>query len=182
VPLELGSRVVDLHRLDDDTINIRCVVNRDEFIAHIVKYFVGRPLHRVTKSTGTRLDVKEFITFNQWRALHGANWQQGLTRSRVNHIPGRRTWSLLLAACMIKCQNVGTRQFCDTTFQQGKKKSAEWAAFAERTLAAQGQKIVKEGETLETQQEQLSELTTQANDFSMKQLPILKALQVAKGS
>jgi hypothetical protein len=60
---------------------------------------------------------------------------------------------------------------------QGKKKPNEWAAFAEQILAAQGQKIVKDGKPLETAEEQLAELTTQAIDFATKQLPILKALQ-----
>ncbi len=63
--------------------------------------------------------------------------------------------------------------------QQGKKKPEEWAAFVSQILTAQGQKIVKEGQPLESQEEQLTELTTQAREFSVKQLPILKALQIA---
>ena len=62
--------------------------------------------------------------------------------------------------------------------QQGKKKPDDWAAFVAQILAAQGQKIVKEGKPIETAQEQLAELTTQATDFATKQLPILKALQI----
>jgi len=61
---------------------------------------------------------------------------------------------------------------------QGKKKPEDWAAFVAQILAAQGQKIVKEGKTLETPEENLAELTTQAHDFATKQLPIMKALQV----
>ena len=63
--------------------------------------------------------------------------------------------------------------------QQGKKKPEEWAAFVSQILTAQGQKIVKEGQPLESLEEQLTELTTQAREFSVKQLPILKALQIA---
>jgi SAM-dependent methyltransferase len=63
--------------------------------------------------------------------------------------------------------------------QQGKKKPEDWAAFVTTVLAAQGQKIVKEGKPLESAEEQLAELTTQANDFAAKQLPILKALEIA---
>jgi len=63
--------------------------------------------------------------------------------------------------------------------QQGKKKPEEWAAFVAQILAAQGQKIVKEDRPLETQEEHMAELTTQANEFALKQLPILKALQIA---
>ena len=62
--------------------------------------------------------------------------------------------------------------------QQGKKKSEDWAAFVAQILASQGQKIVKDGKPLETPEEQLAELTTQATDFATKQLPILKALQI----
>lgn len=60
----------------------------------------------------------------------------------------------------------------------GKKLPAEWAQFTWQLLAAQGQKIVKEGKTLETPDENLAELTAQAHDFATKQLPIMRALQV----
>jgi hypothetical protein len=62
--------------------------------------------------------------------------------------------------------------------QQGKKKPADWAVFVEQILASQGQKIVKEGKPLETTEQQVAELTSQATEFANKQLPILKALQV----
>ena len=62
--------------------------------------------------------------------------------------------------------------------QQGMKKPEDWAAFVAQILAVQGQKIVKEGKPLETPEEHLAELTTQAHDFATKQLPIMKALQV----
>ncbi len=63
--------------------------------------------------------------------------------------------------------------------QQGKKKPEDWAAFVAQILAAQGQKIIKEGKPIETAEEQLAELTAQAHEFSVKQLNILKALQIA---
>ena len=63
--------------------------------------------------------------------------------------------------------------------EQGKKKPEEWAGFVAEILAAQGQKIVKEGKPLETAEEQLAELTSQANEFALKSLPIYKALQIA---
>lgn len=62
---------------------------------------------------------------------------------------------------------------------QGKKHPAEWAQFAWQTIGAQGQKLVKEGKTLDTAEENLAELTAQAQTFAEKQLPILKALQIA---
>lgn len=62
--------------------------------------------------------------------------------------------------------------------QQGKKKPDEWAAFVWQVISSQGQRIVKEAKTLETAQENLSELTAQAHEFAAKQLPILKSLQI----
>jgi hypothetical protein len=62
--------------------------------------------------------------------------------------------------------------------QQGKKKPEDWGAFVEQILASQGQKIVKEGKPLETSEQQLAELTSQAHEFANKQLPVLKALQI----
>ncbi|MCK2097393.1 class I SAM-dependent methyltransferase [Thauera aromatica] len=62
---------------------------------------------------------------------------------------------------------------------QGEMQPAEWAQFVWQTLAAQGQKLIKEGKTLETPEANLAELTAQAQTFAEKQLPILKALQIA---
>jgi ABC-type glycerol-3-phosphate transport system substrate-binding protein len=42
---------------------------------------------------------------------------------------------------------------------QGKKQPAEWAQFVWQILSAQGQKLVKDGKTLETPEENLAELT-----------------------
>lgn len=61
----------------------------------------------------------------------------------------------------------------------GRKQPEEWAKFAWEILAMQSQKIVKEGTTLETPEENLAELMTQAKVFGQKHLPLLKALQVA---
>jgi SAM-dependent methyltransferase len=62
---------------------------------------------------------------------------------------------------------------------QGKKQPAEWAQLVWQIFAVQGQKIVKEGSTLETDEDNLAELTEQAIVFAEKQLPILKALLIA---
>jgi len=62
---------------------------------------------------------------------------------------------------------------------QGKKQPVEWAQFAWQILTAQGQKLMKEGKTLESPEDNLAELTAQAQGFAEKQLPILKALQIA---
>lgn len=62
---------------------------------------------------------------------------------------------------------------------QGKKQPAELAQFAWQLLAAQGQKLVKAGRTLESADDNLVELTEQAMVFVEKQLPLLTALQIA---
>lgn len=61
---------------------------------------------------------------------------------------------------------------------QGRKQPAEWAQYVWSLLAMQGQKIVKEGKALETAEENLAELNAQAQVFSDKHLPILKALGI----
>jgi len=62
---------------------------------------------------------------------------------------------------------------------QGKKQPQEWAQFAWQILRVQGQKLVKEGRTLETAAENLAELQARAQAFATKYLPILQALQIA---
>ncbi len=61
----------------------------------------------------------------------------------------------------------------------GKKAPAEWAAYAWQILAAQGQRILREGKTMETAEENLAELTSQAQNFSEGQLSCLKALGIS---
>jgi SAM-dependent methyltransferase len=62
---------------------------------------------------------------------------------------------------------------------QGNKQPADWAAFVWQILSMQGQKIIKEGKTLETSEDNLAELSAQAETFSKVLLPVLKALQIA---
>ena len=63
--------------------------------------------------------------------------------------------------------------------QQGHKTPQDWASQTWAILAAQGQRLLKEGKTLDTAEDNLAELTAQATSFAEKQLPILKALQIA---
>jgi hypothetical protein len=55
---------------------------------------------------------------------------------------------------------------------------AQAAAAAAAAVAAQGQRLVKEGTTLESAEDNLAELTAQAQTFADKQLVILRALMV----
>ena len=61
---------------------------------------------------------------------------------------------------------------------QNRKAPVDLARFVWDILAAQGQKIVKDGAPLESAEDNIAELTIQAQTFADKQLPILKALQV----
>ena len=63
--------------------------------------------------------------------------------------------------------------------QTGRQQPQEWAQFAWDVLLLQGQRLRKEGVLLETAEQNLAELLAQANNFAGKQLPILKALQIA---
>ena len=62
---------------------------------------------------------------------------------------------------------------------KGKKTPSEQAKFVWDTLAAQGQRVIKEGKVLETPDENLAELSKQAEEFAERRAPILKALGVA---
>ncbi|MBX3617662.1 MAG: methyltransferase, partial [Nitrosomonas sp.] len=61
---------------------------------------------------------------------------------------------------------------------KGKKNIDECVQFAWQILAGQGQRIIKQGKTLETDQENIQELKEQAEKLFAKQLSILKALQI----
>ena len=62
--------------------------------------------------------------------------------------------------------------------QQGKKTIAEQTAFVWNVLSSQGQRMVKDGKTLDTPEENMGELARLAEPFS-KRLPILKTLEIA---
>jgi hypothetical protein len=63
--------------------------------------------------------------------------------------------------------------------QQGHKQPQDWAQFVWAILSAQGQRLVKEGNALESDEDNLAELTNKVQTFADKQLPVLKALQIA---
>lgn len=73
-----------------------------------------------------------------------------------------------------------------TRFQQlfagalksGRKTPADWADLTLQILTAQGQKLVKDGKTLETEAENRAELLAQAEDFATTLLPVLRGLEV----
>jgi methyltransferase-like protein len=62
--------------------------------------------------------------------------------------------------------------------RNGKKDPQDWASEVWSVLAAQNQRLLKEGKTLESAEDNIQELVNQANDFARKRLPILKALEI----
>jgi hypothetical protein len=48
-----------------------------------------------------------------------------------------------------------------------------------KILASQNQRLVKEGKVLETEQDNVNELRSQAMEFEIKNLPILQSLGIA---
>lgn len=57
--------------------------------------------------------------------------------------------------------------------------AAEWGAFAWNILAAQNQRLIKDGKLLETSEENLAEIQLQAQSFATGRLPLLTALGIA---
>ena len=66
------------------------------------------------------------------------------------------------------------------SIMRGRKTPAEWAADAWGSLDAQGQRLIKDGKTVERKEENLSALLDMAADFHGKRLPIMKALGIAQ--
>jgi SAM-dependent methyltransferase len=61
---------------------------------------------------------------------------------------------------------------------QGARQPSEWAQFTWDLLQAQGQRIIKDGQTLDSAEANLAELTTQAQRFADVMLPIMKTVQL----
>ncbi|NCU95911.1 MAG: hypothetical protein EBV48_08595 [Betaproteobacteria bacterium] len=62
---------------------------------------------------------------------------------------------------------------------QGQQTSAALAQSVWEVLAQQNQRVLKDGVTLESAEDNLAELMRQAEEFQAKALPVLKALRVA---
>lgn len=61
----------------------------------------------------------------------------------------------------------------------GRKTAEEWAEFAWSILNVQGQRIIKDGKTLESAEDNLREVHDRAKEFLRVQLPTIKALMIA---
>lgn len=62
---------------------------------------------------------------------------------------------------------------------QGKKQSSKWAQHVWTILQRHNQRLIRDGKIIETDEDNLKELTKQAETFATKRLPILQALQIA---
>ncbi|MFA6700647.1 MAG: class I SAM-dependent methyltransferase [Thiomicrospira sp.] len=67
------------------------------------------------------------------------------------------------------------QQLFVSAYLKGQKTPEEWANYAWSIFQQQGQKLVQEGRVLETDDDNLNELLTQAQSFK-QQMPLLKAL------
>ncbi|HBN16011.1 MAG TPA: methyltransferase [Pseudohongiella sp.] len=65
-----------------------------------------------------------------------------------------------------------------SAISEGQKQPTDWAKYAWQVVSSQNQRLIKDGKTLETAEENLAELGRQADEFAQKQLPALKALQI----
>jgi hypothetical protein len=70
------------------------------------------------------------------------------------------------------------QQFFLLAMRNGNKQPQEWAREVWSVLTTQNQLLLKEGKTLESAEDNIQELVSQANDFARKRLPILKALEI----
>ena len=70
------------------------------------------------------------------------------------------------------------QQLFITAMELDKKKPEQMADHVWQVLKSQGQKLLKEGTALETEEEHLAELNRVATEFIDKRLPALRALQV----
>ncbi len=61
---------------------------------------------------------------------------------------------------------------------QGRDSADDMARFAWEILAAQGQRMLKDGKALESPEDNLTELAAQARDFLGRRLPVYQALQL----
>jgi hypothetical protein len=64
------------------------------------------------------------------------------------------------------------------SMSQGKQQPEDWAKEVWSVLSSQNQRLLKEGKTLDSAEDNMKELTRQAKEFADKRLSVLKALEV----
>jgi hypothetical protein len=94
----------------------------------------------------------------------------------------RSTGDISFLASPLTGGGVGVNRFEQVfllAIKQGLKESSEWAQYAWNILKTQGQSILKDGEALKTEDENLKELNRQAEEFNQNKLAILRNLKVS---
>jgi len=66
-----------------------------------------------------------------------------------------------------------------TALAQGRKQPKEWAQYALDVIIPRGERIIKDGKTLDTPEENKVELEAQAQAASVNVIPLMKMLQIA---
>jgi Predicted methyltransferase regulatory domain len=65
------------------------------------------------------------------------------------------------------------------SLKQGRNTPQEWAGDAWKTLSSQGQRLLKDSKPIDSDEENVTFLTTMAEEFKAKRLPILRAVKTA---
>jgi SAM-dependent methyltransferase len=65
---------------------------------------------------------------------------------------------------------------------EGRNVPEDWAQLALQVLLEQGKRLIKDGKTLDSKEENIAELKTMARDFAERRLPVLRALGAVSGT
>lgn len=104
-------------------------------------------------------------------ALNTHLLERARTRDDVNHLASPVMGGGIAAGRFEQLFLLARDRGCD--------QPADWARFTWQLLNDQGQKALKDGKPLETQEENLAELTARANAFVEERLPIPRAVGIA---
>jgi SAM-dependent methyltransferase len=103
-------------------------------------------------------------------ALNQHLLERARTRDDVNHLASPVTGAGIAVGRF--------QQLFLLAHDRGCEQPADWAQFTWKLLAEHGHSLLKGGRPLATPEENLAELTAQANEFAMDRLPILRAVEI----
>lgn len=113
------------------------------------------------------------------------SWKHARARcSAMNHYlceRARSSSNVVFLASPVCAAGVVVTQFQQLFLlaaHQGRRTPEDQAKFVWDLLAAQGQRLIKDGKTIESPEESLAELVNQATEFANKRLPVLKSLGI----
>jgi hypothetical protein len=96
--------------------------------------------------------------------------ERARTRDDVNHLASPVTGAGIAVGRFQQLFLLARSSRCD--------QPADWARFAWQLLTDQGHRVLKDGTPLATPEENLAELTAQANEFAASRVPILRAVGI----